>query len=276
MDDQIVIIYVIVSDYLQAIHHYEDPQCAMSDAEVITAAIVAALFFSGRYETACFLLRERRYMPSMLSKSRFNRRLHRVKPLILCLFETLGAVFKELNEDAIYLIDTFPVAVCDNWRIGRCHLYREEAYRGKISSKRRYYYGLKLHLMVTKNGQPVELFLTPASYSDVGCLELFDFDLPPGSEVYADKIYNYYLIEDILREAGIEFLPIRKKNSKRKLPPWMDAWQKQVRKMIETTGSLIERRLPKSIHAVTAVGFELKVVLFVLAESFSHLFKVAT
>jgi hypothetical protein len=46
--------------------------------------------------------------------------------------------------------------------------------------------------------------------------------------------------------------------------------------MIETTGSLLERRLPKSIHAVTAVGFELKVVLFVLAESFTHLFKVAT
>jgi hypothetical protein len=31
--------------------------------------------------------------------------------------------------------------------------------------------------------------------------------------------------------------------------------------------SLMERLLPKSIHAVTAVGFELKVVLFVLAVS---------
>lgn len=35
-----------------------------------------------------------------------------------------------------------------------------------------------------------------------------------------------------------------------------------VRKIVETTGSLVERLLPKSIHAVTAKGFELKVALF--------------
>jgi hypothetical protein len=41
--------------------------------------------------------------------------------------------------------------------------------------------------------------------------------------------------------------------------------------MVETTGSLIERLLPKSIHAVTAKGFELKVALFVLACSINFL-----
>jgi len=39
------------------------------------------------------------------------------------------------------------------------------------------------------------------------------------------------------------------------------------RKVIETTGSLISQLLPKSIHAVTAKGFELKAMLFVLALS---------
>jgi hypothetical protein len=39
---------------------------------------------------------------------------------------------------------------------------------------------------------------------------------------------------------------------------------------------LFEQRLPKHIHAVTALGFELKVVLFVLALSFDFVFKVAT
>ena len=38
-------------------------------------------------------------------------------------------------------------------------------------------------------------------------------------------------------------------------------------KVIETTGSLISQLLPKSIHAVTAKGFELKVMLFILALS---------
>jgi hypothetical protein len=37
--------------------------------------------------------------------------------------------------------------------------------------------------------------------------------------------------------------------------------------MVETAGSLIEQLLPKSIHAVTSQGFELKVALFVIAYS---------
>jgi hypothetical protein len=36
---------------------------------------------------------------------------------------------------------------------------------------------------------------------------------------------------------------------------------------MNTDGSLISQLLPKSIHAVTAKGFELKVMLFVLAFS---------
>ena len=46
--------------------------------------------------------------------------------------------------------------------------------------------------------------------------------------------------------------------------------------MIETTGSLLTNLLPKKIHATSALGFELKVVLFVLACSLNYLFKVAT
>jgi len=47
--------------------------------------------------------------------------------------------------------------------------------------------------------------------------------------------------------------------------------QAHYRKIIETTGSMLERVLPKSIHAVTAQGFELKVGLFVLAGSLNYL-----
>jgi len=51
----------------------------------------------------------------------------------------------------------------------------------------------------------------------------------------------------------------------------MTYFQARIRKIIETTGSLIERLLPKSIHAVTAKGFEIKVALFVLACSINFL-----
>jgi hypothetical protein len=41
--------------------------------------------------------------------------------------------------------------------------------------------------------------------------------------------------------------------------------------MIETVGSLMERMLPNTMHAVTAAGFELKVFLLVLAYSLNCL-----
>ncbi len=112
----------------------------------------------------------------------------------------------------------------------------------------------------------------PGSYSDVRVLKTFQFDLPEGSHIYADKAYNDYELEDALEEAvHIQLCPIRKKHSKRAVPPYLADVQHYYRKTIETVGSLIERIMPKTIHAVTAAGFEWKVFLFVLAYSISCL-----
>jgi hypothetical protein len=102
-------------------------------------------------------------------------------------------------------------------------------------------------------------------------LEYFDFDLPAGSQLYADKAYTDYELEDVRKEADLHLLPMRKRNSKRPLSPWMQYLQAHDRKAVETAGSLLERLLPKHLHAVTPEGFELKVVLFVLALSISRL-----
>jgi hypothetical protein len=248
-------------------HHREDPQCRMSDAEVMTTAIVAARYFGGNIELARALLHQRHYIPTMLSRSRLNRRLHRVKRHFLTLFANLGEAWKALNEGGMYVMDTFPIVACDQYRIVRARRYRGEAYRGYMASRRRYFYGLKLHLLTTAHGQPVEFFLTPGRDADVTAMRWFDFELPSGSEIYADKAFNDYRFEEELKELGLSLLPIRKKNSKRPYPPWVASWVSKKCKVIETTGSLLQRCMPKSIHAVTAAGFEMKVVLFVLGLS---------
>jgi Transposase DDE domain len=272
MDDKILAIYCLSTDILNALGHAEDPQQQMSDAEVITTGLVAMLFFRGNFEAARALLSMPRYMPHMLSRSRLNRRLHRLTDLFVMLFDLLGYMWKQLNTESVYVIDSFPIAVCDNYRIPRAKLYQHEAYRGCMASKKRYFYGLKGPLLVTKDGQPVECFLTPGSYSDVRMLKTFRFDVPEGSHIYADKAYNDYVMEDVLLEAShIQLYPIRKKNSTRTLPPYITYLQHYYRKRIETVGSLIERMLPKTIHAVTAAGFELKISLFVLAYSINCL-----
>lgn len=271
MDTQIILIYCLCDDLLKAMRHKEDVQCRMSDAEVMTVALVAGLHFRGNFALAGRMLNTHGYLPVMLEKSRFSRRLHRIKPMFLTLFAHLGEHFKEMNEESVYIIDTFPIAACDNWRIPHSKRYRGETYRGCQASKRRYFYGLKVHLLVSSHAEPVEFFFTPGSVSDVAGLEFFDFDLPAGAQIMADKAYTHYELEDVLREADLHLLPMRKRNSKRPLPPWMHYLQAHFRKAVETAGSLLERLLPKSIHAVTAEGFELKLVLFVLALSISRL-----
>jgi len=271
MDSQIVAVYCLCDDVLKGLRHPEDPQCQMSDAEVLTTAITAVLYHAGNFELARKHLKAEGYIPNMLGKSRFNRRLHRLQDLILTLFRVLGETWKELNHKSIYAIDSFPVASCDNYRICRSQRYRGEAWRSYQPSKKRYFYGLKIHLLVTEHGQPVEFFLTPGSYSDTSAYRLYDFDLPKGAYITGDKAYNDYDFEDALREAGLKMSPLRKKNSRRPIPPWAFYLRSTYRKIIETTGSLIDRILPKSIHAVTAEGFELKVGLFVLACSLNFL-----
>ena len=204
MDLTIVAVYTICDDLLISTGHQEHPQAKMSDAEIMTAALVASRYFGGNQQTACAVLKTLGYMPNMLGHSRFNPRLHRISHLFQLLFEYLAEGAKAKNPDGIYVIGSFPIPVCDNIRISRSRLYQGEAWRGKIASKHRYFYGIKgNHLMVTENGEIVEIFFTPGHCNDVPSLRSYRFDLPQGSTIYADKAYCSYGIEDALQEAGI-------------------------------------------------------------------------
>jgi hypothetical protein len=63
-------------DLLKAIGHREDCRRDMSDAEIITTALTAAMFFSGNHSAACSYMQDHNLISKMLEKSRFNRRLH--------------------------------------------------------------------------------------------------------------------------------------------------------------------------------------------------------
>jgi hypothetical protein len=73
VDGQITAIYSLCDDVLKTLHHAEDPQCRMNDAEVMTTAIVAALYFGGNLERARRLLASPTYIPRMLSKATCHR-----------------------------------------------------------------------------------------------------------------------------------------------------------------------------------------------------------
>ena len=265
MEDEITTVFCLCEDLLKAMGIYEDPQVRMSNAEVMTTALTASLFFSGNYERSREFLSEHGYVAHMLSKSRFNRRLLAIPEAVwMALFNLLAELHKQAESD--YVVDSFPVPVCDNIRISRSRIYKGEEYRGYIPSKKRYFYGLRVHIVITSTGEPVEFILAPGAMNDCRVLKQFDLDLPSGSTIYADKGYNDYGYEDLIKEAAdISLNPLRKKNSKRPIACWSSFLRKYFRKRVETVASQITSLFPKSIHAVTSRGFELKVALFIIA-----------
>jgi Transposase DDE domain len=81
--------------------------------------------------------------------------------------------------------------------IKRCRLYPPEAegqsFRAYIASKRRYFYGLRVHVVVSGKGEPVEFSVEAGSESDIEVFKKgLHVDLPQGSTVHADKGYTDY------------------------------------------------------------------------------------
>jgi len=56
----------------------------------------------------------------------------------------------------------------------------------------RYFYSVKVQLLVTGEGIPVELASFPASEHDAQALKKLPLELPPESEVFADSAYTNY------------------------------------------------------------------------------------
>ncbi len=271
MENQIITSYVLCDELLKQLGYRDDSQCHMSTAEVLTTALVADFFFGLNFEAARVFLHEQGYIPDMLSKSQFNRRLHAIPEeiwqwLVSLLFQAARA----LDPTISFSLDSFPVAACDNIRIKHCRLYHDEIFRGKFSSKRRYIYGLRIHLVLASTGQPVDFCLAPASEHDAKVLKRLHLeDLPPGSDVYGDSGYTAYDYEDLLNDTEhVRFRPLRKRNSRRTFPAYVEFVQKKIRQGVEVAGSLMQRRRPAHLHAVTARGFELKVALCVVGLAF--------
>lgn len=271
MINKTITIYVFIDDLLINLAHKEPANRNMSDAEIITTVLVSAIYFSGHQEKAMSFMRSTGMVTHMLSKSRFNRRLHQIRELIVDLFFQLSSLIKELNISSEYSIDSFPVHTCDNIRISNSKLIQGEIYRGKKVSMRRYFYGYNVHILSTADGIPVEYTFLPGARHDSNALTQMPLLVAAGSIIYADSAYTNYAIEDMLKDAeNIDLLVARKSNSKRKHEPYVDYIISTMRKRIETTFSEISNFFPKTIHAVTEYGFILKVVIFIFGYAISR------
>jgi len=271
MHEQTIAMYCLIDDLLP---HLRSPGTAdpsagrrLSDAQVLTTALVAARYFGANCVLAQHYM-EQHQGQAKLDKGGFNRRLHALIDTLGAVFAAVGQVLKHAHREARYVLDSFPVAVCHNTRIPRCKLLTGKAYHGRCASKRSWFYGVKIQVLTTSDGVPVEYHIHAGSEADQTGRHGLTLDLPAGSVLYTDAGYTDYASEDLFNQAsGSRQVTARKKNSQRPHAPWENYLLHHYRRPIETSFSQLTARFPKKIHATTAQGFALKLGLFILAHT---------
>ena len=139
-------------------------------------------------------------------------------------------------------------------------------FRGKSAAHRCYFYGVRVQVMTTEQGVPVEFAFLPGAASDVRGLGLLPLALPAGSELFMDSGYTDYAAEDIARELdSVTFRVQRRRDSRRWDEPPTRYYKQLMRKRIETAFSRITAMFPRHIHATSFRGFLLKVSMFIIA-----------
>jgi len=258
----IVTVYVVIDDVMRALGHRSHPAAHLSDAEVLTVAVVAALYFQNHHERALQVLIGMGYLSGRLSASRFNRRLHALGDWLRLLLEALGEVFAH---GEAFLLDSLPLPVCRRVRARRCRKVRGAEYCGYCAAKRERVFGWRLHLLCTLDGVPVAFDLLPASLHDLTPVHELTVGLAAGASVYADKAYNSATDEaSILADTGVRLVPQRRDNMRPNL--WADKLAiREYRKRIETLNSRLEAMGVQRLRARTNAGLEIKVHASLLA-----------
>lgn len=273
MEMYATIVYVFAEEVLRILNIKDDPQSKMSHAEVITFAIVTAKFFEGNYKKSRYFCKRLGIFPNILSHSRLNRRIRNISWTYWCaLFRFLSFLSKNAADTCYFAVDSLPVAYCQKNRIDKRKRFLDQNYLGFAASKKRYFCGIKVHMVVTNQGRPIEVHFKPGAESDVNVLWKMELDIPQHSKLYADGAYNCFDLEDTLNEEHITLLAKRGSKAKQRIrTPSEEKMISSKRQIIETAFSGITALFPRYIRSSTEKGFLTKVFCFVLAYSASFL-----
>lgn len=124
----------------------------------------------------------------------------------------LSALFEAVKGECpgISILDSSPLAVCDNLRIARHRVFAGIAARGKSSTG--WFFGFKLHIAINHRGELLSMKVTAGNVDDRKpvahlCRNLF-------GRVYADKGYIAQWLVECLRQQQVEFITKVRKNMK--------------------------------------------------------------
>jgi len=212
------------------------------------------------YYTEYVSVHLRREFPTLLSYSRFVYLMPQVLvPLGHYLLARLAA------SRGLAFVDSTPLAVCDNRRIERHHVFRGLAQRGKTSMG--WFYGFKLHLIANDRGELVSFTLTPGNVDDRRPVPALARAL--WGKLFGDKGYLSGPLAAQLLEHGLELITHVRRNMAPRLLADLDRVFLRKRSIMETIADQLKNisQIEHTRHR-SPVNFVVNVLAGLIAYTF--------
>jgi transposase len=268
--EQLTILYVTVADFFD--HHpalaewreSNNSRPAFTDAEVLTIALMQSYFRTDTLSRTFLLVRanDPQAFPCCCSYKQWLARLNRLS-------QTVGALLGELAERDVeatqfYLLDSEPVPVCHPIRHCRVRSLREDGASFGKSSKG-WFFGFKLHLLVTARGLIINAILTPGNWDDRAAATALVQQVDSGSCYVGDRGYRRPLWQDeLLEEDGILLLTRAEADKEQQ------ALLCSVRARVETTFSQLWARFATRVFSRSWQGLWTALLLKMVDYSLCH------
>ncbi len=136
----------------------------------------------------------------------------------------------------ISFIDSTAIAVCGNKRIRRNRVFKGLAARGRTSMG--WFYGFKLHLVISEQGELLAVHLTPGNVDDRKPVLRLARRLI--GKLFGDKGYISADLFEALWEQGVQLITHIRRNMKNKLMPLVDKLLLRKRSLIETVNDQLK------------------------------------
>jgi IS5 family transposase len=268
--DHLTIVYVIMADFfdqhpaMAQWRHSNNNQPAFTDAEVIAIALMQSYFRTTSLKRTYLLVRanDPRAFPRCCSYPQWLARLNRLAPLLGLAVADMAQAHAPVTQ--FYLLDAQPIPVCQPIRHGRVRLLRDEgAYFGKTSKG--WFFGFKLHLLVTASGLTINAILTPANWDDRDVVTALVQSVHGGSLCLGDRGYRRPALQDELL-ADDDVLLLTRADA----GPEHQALLCSLRERVETTFSQLWQRLATRVSARSWQGLWTSLLLKLLDHSLCH------
>jgi len=200
--------------------------------------------------------------PSLIHRATYNRRRRRLSEKTAQLSKLVCLKFS--GHDTEYVIDSIPVPICQEPRIARLKICRDDELvlpsTAWHASHKSYHHGFKMHLVISKSGFPFAAGMTTASMHDSQYIPFLKHDNLPECELLADRGYisaGQQLA--LFQQSGVRIItPLI---AIMKIKNLWNYQRRKTRKIIETLFSqLCDQQLLKRNYAKTSEGLSLELL----------------